>query len=337
MQVVDSMCSMKGSEEDLSPLLLTALLAGTHIDLLNPNIKEARKIVKQKLLPILEKELQGKTYVQHLAGSKKGIKYALENFCFFVSNKRRDKEMERLKRIVVRSACSLRKSQPIFFLKIERAFLHCGDNIISKSKLCKIVSDSAFSIKEDSTEFEEIMKYFHNKRAFLHFSQVKSLQGIVILSPCWLAKLFSYVITGHSYASLGNDLDKAYKRLTQYGVLQQNLLQHMLEKFHADYPSKMHITYKQVVDILLCFHLLACITREAWFSEEGYPSLPESGDVFIVPSLVPYDSTKTIPSTDQEKIIYFLFEKSFIPPSLLSQLIANCINRNVKRNDRLLW
>ena len=111
----------------------------------------------------------------------------------------------------------------------------------------------------------------------------------------------------------------------------------MLEKFHTDYPSKMHITYKQVVDILLCFHLLACITREAWFSEEGYPSLPESGNVFIVPSLVPYDSTKTIPSTDQEKIIYFLFEKSFIPPSLLSQLIANCINRNVKRNDRLLW
>ena len=337
LQVVDSMCSMKGSEEDLSPLLPTALLAGTHIDLLHANTKEARKIAKQRLLPILENELQGKAYIQHLAGSKKGIKHALEKFCFFVSNKCRDKEMERLKRTVIRSACSLRKKQPVFFLKIERAFLHCGDNVIPRSKLCKIVSDNAFSINEESTEFEEIMKYFHNKRAFLHFSQVKSLQDIIILSPCWLAKLFSYVIVGHSYASLGSDLDKAYKRLTQYGVLQQNLLQHMLKKFHTDYPSKMCINYKQVVDILLCFHLLAGITREAWFTEEGYPSLPESGDVFIVPSLVPYDTRKTVPNRDQERIIYFLFENSFIPPSLLSQLIANCIDRNVKRNDRLLW
>ena len=95
--------------------------------------------------------------------------------------------------------------------------------------------------------------------------------------------------------------------------------------------------YKQVVDILLYFHLLACITKEAWFSEEGYPSLPESGDVFIVPSLVPYDSSKTLPNTDQERIIYFFFGNSFILSSLLNQLIANCIDRNIKRHDQLLW
>ena len=337
LQVVDSMCSMEGSDDNLSPLLPTALLAGTHIDKLHPDIKMARKIAKQKILPILEKELREKPYVQHLAGSKKSIKFALENYCLFISNKCRDKELERLKTIVVKSACSLKKKQPVFFLKIEQAILNYRDNVISKSMMCEIVSSNAFSINEKSPEFEEIMKYFHNKRTFLHFSQVESLQDIVVLSPSWLAKLFSYVIAACSYDFLGSDLDKAWKRLTGYGVLQENILQHMLKKFYTDYPSKLHITYQQVVDILLCFHLLARITRVAWFSEEGYPSLPESGDVFIVPSLVPSDSTKTPPNTDCERIVYFLFQDSFIPTSLLSQLITNCIDRNVKRNDRLLW
>ena len=61
----------------------------------------------------------------------------------------------------------------------------------------------------------------------------------------------------------------------------------MLDKFHSDYPSVVCVTKQQVVDILLSFHLVACITREAWFSEEGCPSPPDSGDTFIVPSLVP--------------------------------------------------
>lgn len=337
LQVVDSMCSIQGSDADLSPLLPTVVLAGTHIDKLHPDIKTARKIARQRILPILEKELREKPYIKHLAGSKKGIKFALENYCFFVSNKCRDKEIEHLKIIVVKSACSLKKKQPVFFLKIEQAILNCRDSVISVSKLCEIVSSNAFSINEKSPEFEEIMTYFHNKRTFLHFSQVESLQNVVVLSPSWLAKLFSYVIAACSYDFLGTDLDKAWKRLTEYGILQENILQHMLDKFYTDYPSELHITYQQVVDILLCFHLLARITREAWFSEEGYPSLPESGDVFIVPSLVPSDPNKAPPNTDRERIVYFLFQDSFIPTSLLSQLITNCIDRNVKRNDRLLW
>ena len=53
LQVVDSMCSVKGSDEDHSPLLPTALLAGTHIDKLHDDIKEARKIAKKIILPVL--------------------------------------------------------------------------------------------------------------------------------------------------------------------------------------------------------------------------------------------------------------------------------------------
>ena len=336
LQVVDSMCSVKGSDKDHSPLLPTALLAGTHIDKLHNDIQEARKIAKTIILPVLEEELLGKPYARHLAGMKNGIKSALENFCFFLSNKCRDEEIDRLKHAAIAVASSLRNEQPIFFLKIEQSLLLQEEQIISKSKMAKIVAESSFSLSEDSPEFEGVLNYFHTKRTILHFSQIDSLKDLVILSPQWLAKLFSYVITAHSYIT-GTELDDAWRQLTKYGILHENLLVHMLEKFLSDYPITVHVTKQQVVDILLCFHLVALISSDAWFAETGYPSIPESGDTFIVPSLVPRDETKTIPCTDKERIVYFQFSTGFMPTSVLNQLIADCIRYNVKRQNQLLW
>ena len=336
LQVVDSMCSVEGREGDLSPLQPAVILAGTHIDLLNPDIKVARKITKEMSLPLLEKELIGKRYAQHLVGMGEGIEAALEQFCFFVSNKCRDEEIERLKNTAIKAATSLRKKQPIYFLKIERALLQHKEQVISKSTMVEVVTESTFLIAENSSEFEGVLRYFHDKRVILYFSQIESLKDLVILSPRWLARLFSYIITAHSYKT-GKEFDEAWKRLTKYGILHEGLLQHMLDKFHSDYPSVVKVSKEQVVDILLCFHLVARITREAWFSEEGYPSLPDSGDTFIVPSLVPRYDGRNPPNTKQERLIYFKFVSGFIPTSLLNQLIADCICRNVERNSRLLW
>ncbi|XP_065890274.1 uncharacterized protein [Dysidea avara] len=336
IQVVDSMCSVEGTEVDLSPLHPPIILAGTHIDKLHPDIKVARKIAKEMILPQLIEELADKPYAQHLVGMGEGIEDALNQFCFFISNKCRDEEIERLKSVAVKAATSLRIKQPIFFLKIERAFLQHKEQVISKSHMADVIAESTFSIAENSSEFEGVLKYFHEKRVILYFSEVKSLKNLVILSPRWLAKLFSYIMTAYSYKR-GKGFDESWKRLTEYGILHESLIQHMLDKFHSDYPSTIEIAKQQVVDILLHFHLIARITKEAWFSEEGYPSLPESGDTFIVPSLVlNCNAGRHPPNTKQERIIYFKFSSGFVPISLLNQLIADCICRNVEKNSRLL-
>ena len=335
LQVVDSMCSVEGNEGDHSFLLPTALLAGTHIDKLHPDIKEARKIAKNLILPQLEKELLKKPYVQHLAGIKNGIKSALESFCFFISNKCPDEEIHRLKEAAVIVASSLRKMQPIFFLKIERSLLHLEKQVISKSAMANVIAKSSFSISENSPELEGVLNYFHTKHTILYFGEIESLRDIVILSPRWLAKLFSYIITAHSY-NTGTELDGQWELLTKYGILHESLLVHMLTKFHDDYPTEVHITKKQVMDILLCFHLVAPISREVRFAEFECPSIPDSGDTFIVPSLVPRGE-KNIPCTEKERIVYFRFQTGFIPTSLLNQLIAECICHNVRKENQLLW
>ena len=326
LQVVDSMCSVKGK----------VLLAGTHTDKVDPDIKKARKIAKERILPQLEKEFCKKPYARCLFGYSGGLSSAFEQCCYFVSNKCRDEEIEHLKNATIKAAISLRQKQQIFFLKIERALLQHKEPIISKSMMLDVITKVTFPVAENSSEFESILRYFHNKRTILYFSEIESLRDVVILSPNWLAKLFSYVIATFSYTIKGH-IHEAWERLTKYGVLEESLLQYMLGKFHSDHPSVVCVTKQQVVDILLSFHLVACITREAWFSEEGYPSLPDCGDTFIVPSLVPRDGGRKIPNSKRERIIYFKFASGFIPTSLLNQLIADCICRNVKRNDRLLW
>ena len=326
LQVVDSMCSVKGK----------VLLAGTHIDKIHPDIQEARKIAKKRIVPQLRKQLCGKLYAQCLFGYSEGLSSALEQCCFFVSNKCRDEEMENLRSTLIKAASSLRQKQPIFFLKIERALLQHKESIISRSMMLDMVVKVTFPIAENSSEFDGIVRYFHDKRTILYFSEIESLRDLVILSPNWLAKLFSYIVAARSY-KMGTVVDGAWERLTKYGILEESLLQHMLDKFHSDYPSVVRVTKQQVVDILLSFHLVARITRKAWFSEEGCPLPPDYGDTFIVPSLVPRDDDKNIPNTKQERIIYFRFRTGFVPTSLLNQLIADCICHNVKSNFRLLW
>ena len=328
LQVVNSVCSVKEN----------VLLVGTHIDKLHSDLKVARKIASKRILPVLEKELCGKPYAQHIACIGEGLKIALKQSCFFVSNKCRDEEIECLQAAAVRIAALLRKEKPIFFLKIEQALLQLNKQVISVSTMLDLVVKNGFLLDINSPEFKGILKYFHNNRTILHFSQIESLKDLVILSPNWLAKLFSYVIAAQSY-NTGTEFDWAWKRLTNYGILHECLLQYMLKKFHSDYPGLIRVTKKQAVDILLCFHLLARITSKTWFAEEGSCLLPERGDTFIVPSLVRLDAygDKNPPETEQERIIYFKFDSGYILTSLLNQLIAECICRSVRRNDQLLW
>ena len=196
------------------------------------------------------------------------------------------------------------------------------------------MKNCSLPMAKHSPEFEGLLRYLHEKATILYFSEVESM---VILSPYWLLRLFSYTITAYSY--VWRECDEAYKWLTKYGFFHDSLLQHMLDKFHAHrflQHSKNH-TRNQVIDILLHFNIIVHVTREAWFSEGDFPLLPEQSDTFIVPFLVSYDNEKNPPNTTQQRKLYFKFDDSFVPIGLLNKLIAKCICRNVKKRSKLLW
>ena len=343
LQVVYSLCSVKKN----------VLLVGTHIDKLHSDINKAREIAKQIILPTLIEELHDKPYVRHLAGDcnehdfnphlyafhhhlygfyQHISRFEIEQCCFFLSNKCRDEEIRHLKVKAMKVYSTLQEKQPLYFLKIEQALMQQKEPVISKAMILDLVIKSTFKLAKNSSEFEGIIRYFHNKRTILNFGKTESLKDIVILSPRWLAKLFSYVIAADTFEIGTNpDVNAAQKRFKKSGILHEILLQHMLDKFHSDHPVVIQVTKQQVVDILLCFHLIAPITEKAWFIEEGYFSLPTAncGDTFIVPCLVPQEHNKNfkiIHNTKQERIVYFQFQSGFVPLSILNQLIANFVS-----------
>jgi len=335
LKVVDSACSVEGENGHLQP---TAIMAGTHIDKVHPDLEVARKIAKDRILPQLEKELLKKRYARHLAGfvkNARGLKNALEKFCFFIRNKNHDEEIERLKYTAIEACASLEKDQPIYILKIEEALLHCKEHIISKSDMLGLVTNLSLPMIESSSDFEDLLMYLHEKRTILYFNKVDSMKNLVILSPWWLLRLFSYTIAAYSY--VGNDYHDEYDQLTKYGFLHDSLLQHMLDKFYSDFPSVVKATKMQIIDILLHLNMMACITRETWFSEKDCPLLPEYGNTFIVPFMVSYNDGKNPPNTFQQRIIYFKFDSGFVPIGLLTNLIAKCICRSVKKRSKLFW
>ena len=160
LQVVNSVCSVKGN----------VLLVGTHIDKLHPDVGGARTIASNQILPDLEKELCDKPYAKHIACIGKGLKVALKQSCFFISNKCRDEEIQHLQACTIRVAASLRQNKPIFFLKIEKALLQLNKQVILMSTMLDLVTKHTFSFDKNSSEFKEILRYFHNNRIILHLS-----------------------------------------------------------------------------------------------------------------------------------------------------------------------
>jgi len=325
LKVVDSVCSVEGEDGHLQP---TAILAGTHIDKLHSDLHVARKIARDRILPLLEKELFGKRYARHLAGYSKGIKNALQQFCFFISNRLHDEEIERLKNTAIEAAVPLMKYQPIYILKVEAELLQCREHVISKRNMLDLATKCSIPMAENSVDFEDLLRCLHEKRAILYFNQIKSLKNLVILSPWWISKLLSYTVTAYYYAVNGCGQESCFHK---YSVLHESLLQR-LEVFDSDYPSAVRVTEIQVKGTL---HLLGCYTT--WFSEEGYSLLSNHEDAIIVPFRVPHDDRKCPPDTHLQRIIYFKFDDGFVPIDLLDKLIARCICHTVKRKRKLLW
>jgi len=321
LKVVDCVCS----EREDGHIQPTVLLAGTHIDKLHPDLEVARKIAAEKIFPQLEKELFGKHYARHLVGYENGLSNALKHCCFFISNKIHDKEVEHLKNTAIKAVGLLKVDKPTYVLNIELELLQSKEHVISKSNMLDLVTNCAVPMAESSSEFEDLLKYLHNRGTILYFGQVKSLQNLVILSPWWLSKLLSYTISAYYYIVGEEDC------FAKYALLHESLLQR-LEAFHQDYHSALCVTEKQIKGFL---HLFGC--RTAWFSEDGYSLLPNHSDAVIVPFRVYQDDSKNPPNTPQQRKLYFKFDDGFVPIGLLNKLIAKCICRNVRKRSKLLW
>ena len=211
--------------------------------------------------------------------------------------------------------------------------------VITTKEFHTISYSCGFLAAINSKEFAEALEYFHHRGTVLHFASIESLKQLVILSPHWLTKLFSYVLIAHPYQSIGGKEDISFHVLTEKGILLGSFLTHMLESFNSsEKKAGFEAQRQQTVDLIKKFGFVAQVTPKATFLEE---EIDNEKEIFIVPSLLPKDTInqKQIPEVGDNnvRVVYFYLPDHFLPPMLFDQMVTQCIDRNEFKHETILW
>ena len=339
MKTVHAICHVPGDDNDKADLLPVILLVATHIDLLGDSAEKAKEDIIQQLAH----ELEGKPYALHLAGHRDGLDQALRKYCIFISNKcRNPAEIARLHDAVFElSQPILSKEYPIVYLKIERRLFSTKKGVLTTEEFHDISEHCGFHAAIDSKEFAGALNYFHDRGTVLHFSSVKSLHKLVFLSPHWLTKLISYLLLAHPYKRIGGRHDKSFHLLIHNGILLVSFLSYMLDLFNkSECITGSKVVTQEAVDLMKKFGFLAEISSNTYFLEEQDSFHQEEG-LMIVPTLLPEDpqNDKQIPNEDDPnvRVVYYYFPDCFISPTIYNNVIAECINRNIEKQEDVVW
>ncbi|XP_065883436.1 uncharacterized protein [Dysidea avara] len=350
LNTVHSICCFKDGKllRAMSKFVPTVFLIATHIDKIGDEneIEKKRKQIIDQLVDLLK----GHEFAQHLAGIGHDLREALEQFCFFISNKeqneRNKKEVDRLKRELVGAAqYILEKKHPVIYLDIERKLQEQVKPVITTEEFHTIAIDSGFSAKPQSEEFKGALTHFHHKGAILHFPSTELLQNLVVLSPQWLTKLISYVLVAHPYKTSGSCHDGQYDLLQKQGILIEDFIVYMTQRFNEDQQQfGLSLTSEQVINLVKHFKLIAEINRNTRLPGNKIQIPLNDKKMYIVPSMLPLNLPDHIklpsPKDKHACVIHFEFHERFLPLMMFYQLLADCIERNIvkmkKKNVRLL-
>jgi len=342
MELISSRISRRSTDEDdLSILLPTFILVGTHIDELDADIEKAAELAFQLIVPALIKELASKPFARHIAGSKVNKLFAKDSSSiFFVSNKdemRNSVVINKLKRTVMKAASITRKVRPIRYVKMERKLLLLAHEdkmcIIDKSLARKVAESCGITCTDK--QLASILCHFHQKGVLLHFHSVPALSNMIILSPQWLAKLLTYVLTTLICRPIGPPFALFMEKLEKTGLLEQELLEWSVQQFSKDEIATGHkmldLTGLSVAELLINFKLIVDVSNT---SLAGRKPRGLGKHLFLVPHLLPVEHL--VHSRVFGYYFFYYFPAKFIPEHLVDQLIVKCAEWNLTKQYDIL-
>ena len=255
---------------------------------------------------------------------------------------RNEVELDRLRCMLVEALLYIKnREHPVVFLNIEKTLLSLDKVTISTIEFHAIAHESGFFAEPESTQLKGALAHFHSKGTILHFPQVESLKDLVVLSPDWLTKLFSYIIVAHPYV-LEIDHRLQFKRLKDHGILQEDFITFMVNKFNKEQEKfGLPLSTKQAIEFAQLFGFVAEVHSNTYFLEEEHQPPVSVKRVFIVPPMLPLKLPDNVQLPDdkdpQARIVYFKFSEGFIPPMVYYQMLSACIDRNIRRQENLYW
>ena len=342
MEMISARVSKRSTEgDDLSEFLPTFILIGTHIDELHPDINVATKLAFQHFVPALIKELESKPFAKHIAGSKLNQLFTEgSSSIFFISNKDEMRDplvIGKIKRVIFKAASITKQSRPIRLVGMERKIMllvHQDKMSVINKCLAKEVAESCGLTCTDQ-ELIKILNYFHHKGILLHFHNVPALSNMIILSPQWLAKLLTYVLTTLKCQPVGPPLAPFVRKLQSTGLLEEELLEWSMQQLIMDEATKGNKMVKligsDVTDLLINFKLMANVSNTSLAGQ--IPRVPGK-NLFLVPHLLPKEELVHCKAFGYH--FFYYFPAKFIPEHLVDQLIVKCAEWNRSKKYDIL-
>jgi len=274
---------------------------------------------------------RGKRLANHL------VKNFWEDGVIFIDNENRDKKaFAHLKLLAIKAAgFTIKKYRYISYLNFEKKILAVSQKnpIITKEHAFLVATEAGLETSENL--LLKLLQYYTNKGILLYYPEVEALKDTVFISPQEVADLVSTVIKTHEYTAIAlpeSNLDKKCVRFDKYGLLEEELLNDILEK--ADRTKDKHV----IIAFLEKFGLAVEVKKETKFENESpRPSLPDTGRVFFVPSMLIYNETAT-PCTMEgftNNILLYHFPDQFLSDSFFNHLLILIIKWSIKNHHRV--
>ena len=267
---------------------------------------------KEEMKCTIYEKFSGRPFMDHLPQSE-------NDAIHFIDNAERDpKVFEHLKHMVIKAADGvLKKKRPISYLQFESEILN--QSLTKTSITTREASEIALKcgIKDD---VKYILHYFHHKGILQYYSQVKSLQSRVFISPQEISNNVSAVITTHNCKPGPARLQRSCDRYETFGLLEEDLLDNLL--VNANRLEKKDI----LLGLLENFNLAVELPLSTKFIDEDPSySTPKSGRVFLIPVMLTYNESKVHKRQEGDIVILFHYPDKFLPEAVFNRVLIKTV------------
>ena len=290
----------------ISNRIPTIIMMATHSGGLTDQQKKAIKLQ-------FCKHFSGKPFFDHLPR-------VFEDAFHFIDNKFRDPVVfERVKQVVLKAAKStIEQECPISYLQFETKLLEASEDkpIVSLQE----AQDIAVAAGIEQDKLTEVLLHYCYKGVLLYYPDVAALQQDVFVDPQEVSDLVSSVISTHDCQPSSVELNKSCTRYDTYGLLEERLLDDLLKRCGRLEQKEIILALLQKFDIAV----QVPVNTKFFDEDDGYDP-PNSGRLFVVPSMLVYNEKKIYQKQAGDIVVLFHYPDKFLSENIFNHVLVRAV------------
>ena len=285
----------------------TIIMMATHSKGLT---KQQKDTIKQQFY----KHFSNKPFFDHLPRE-------FEDAFYFIDNKFRNPEIwDKVKKAVLKAAKNtIEQECPIAYLQFETKLLEASKYkpIISPQEAQYIATTAGI----EQGRLAEVLLHYTYKGVLLYYPDVAALQNEVFVHPQEVSDLVSSVISTHNCQPSSVDLNNSCTRYDTYGLLEERLLDDLLKRCGRLQQKETVLALLQKFDLAV----EVPVNTKFFDENDGYDP-PNSGRVFVVPSMLVYNKKNVYQKQASDIVILFHYPDKFLSENIFNHMLVRVIN-----------